>query len=158
MCTTMCREAATTLLSNAMVRLSQRNRVHIEPLPEYPKGIGAVAAVFNVSVDSSRFLAQLTRTLDVAGVPSWVEALLQSSPWAPWIYPWVHPWSNRTFLEGHTFYHDNDAASGLRVATPSSVAVIGTARDPYQRLASGYEYTREVSSGLGLESLVATFR
>ena len=129
-----------------MVRLSHRNRVHIEPLPEYPKGIGAVAAVFPQRLDSSRFLAQLTRTLDVAGAPSWAEAWLQSSPWAPWIYPWV-PWSNRTFLEGHTFYHDADAAGGPRVATPSSVAVVGTAREPYQRLASGYEYTRKVSAG-----------
>ena len=135
-----------------MVRLSQRNRVHVEPLPEYPKGIGAVAAVFPQRVDSSRFLAQLTRTLDVAGAPSWAESWLQSSPWAPWIYPWV-PWPNRTFLEGHTFYHDDSGspsrtgAGGLRVATPSSVAVIGTAREPYQRLASGYEYTRKVSLG-----------
>jgi len=53
----------------------------------------------------------------------------------------------RDVLEGHVFLHTGQGAAryGLNrkdVGTPANVAVIGTARDPVQRLMSGYAYTR----------------
>lgn len=121
-------KTATSAVSNAFRKVNRWRRFDLVELPEFPPAVGAVAGTKrHAGVSFASFLRSLGARLFRAAVQG--------------------RQGKRSVLEGHVVLHDDGGDSKYfalpRIAAPLDVAIIGTARAPLERLASGYHYTRE---------------